>query len=193
MAEPKLPRLGTGWLVELFSDCGLEGDQAKGAAEAVRRRLVLRIHRAKSSPKRFAESLVRDPLVSFNRLVGLSDAALPFLSEADGKLSEIAFGTALAESGLDPDVGLAFGKVAIEIIEVGVFYQPIWEALGQEGDVDLDELRRLDWSPLREGLDLPKPYAHDPDKTEVVRKHAPLTADGPGAPVSKPRPKSEED
>lgn len=142
--------LQTRWLEELFVEAGLTREQAAKASAVTARRLLRRERPVKRVfGGRFRDSLLADPLVSVNRILGLGDTGLPFYDEDRGTLSEVAFTTALAESGLDADVALAFAKVVVEAVTPQQLFQPVWAALGGEGEVDLESLRQLDWSPLR--------------------------------------------
>lgn len=148
-------KLDKGYLLALYSEAGLDRAEAETAAEATWRRLLRRSRPDQLKPVRRGDllaSLVRDPMVSFNRIVGLGDDRLPFYDDISGGLSMVAFASLLDEVGMVPDVALAFAKVVVEIFEPRQLFQPVWEALGQEGEVDLEALRRLDWSPLRAGL-----------------------------------------
>lgn len=149
------PKLDKSYLVELFTEAGLEPAEAETAAEATWRRLLRRSRPDQLSPVRRGDllsSLVRDPMVSFNRIVGLGDDRLPFLDEVTGKLSLVAFASVLDEIGMVPDVALAYAKVMVEMYEPSQLFQPVWNALEREGPVELEVLRTLDWSPLRAGL-----------------------------------------
>ncbi len=149
------PKLDKAFLLTLYRDVGMEPVEAETAAEATWRRLLRRARPDQLSPVRRGDllsSLVRDPMVSFNRIVGLGDDRLPFLDESTGTLSLVAFASLLDEVGMVPDVALAYAKVVVEMFEPSQFFEPVWSALDQEGAVDLEVLRRLDWSPLRAGL-----------------------------------------
>lgn len=148
-------KLDKSYLLSLYQDAGLDPVEAETAAEATWRRLLRRSRPDQLSPVRRGDllsSLVRDPMVSFNRIVGLGDDRLPFYDESSGRLSLVAFASLLDEVGMVPDVALAFAKVVVEMYEPRQLFQPVWEALSQEGEVDLELLRTLDWSPLRAGL-----------------------------------------
>lgn len=153
---------GADWLVRMYLECGLEEEQAKEAATVTQIRLLKRQNSEKSPVRRLGsfaltQSLVRDPLVSFNRIVGLGTIDLPFYDGERGMLSLVAFASVLDEIGLEADVALAFAKVVVEAFDPEEFYLPIWNALGRTDPINLEELRRLDWTPLRENLpDEPK-------------------------------------
>ena len=161
------------WLVAMYKECGLEPDEVEPAALATLRRMLRRERSdGAEGPKRpLIESLIRDPLISLNRIVGRGDAGLPFVDDDDGRLSAPAFGHVLGESGLDPVVAMAYAKVMAEAYEPKDLYQPIWEALGKPDTVDLDELRRLDWSPLRKQF--PELRALHADVTAVTQTAVP--------------------
>lgn len=143
------------WLVKLWEDVGLEGEAAGRAAEETWRRLVRRERPRALEPasrRSLTEFLVRDPLVSLNRIIGRGDAGLPFFDDDTKALSLIAFGNVLTDSGVDPVVAMAYAKVVVEAYEPADFYGHVWTALGKEGPVELEALRRMDWSPLRANL-----------------------------------------
>src|SRR5688572_4861677 len=135
----------------MFEDAGLEAEQAQKASVQTTLRLLKRERPTRIEKKRpsILDNLVRDPLVSLNRIIGRGDAGLPFVDEATGKLSAAAFSDVFTESGLDPVVSMAFAKVIEEAFTPQDLYQQVWEALGHPGDVDLALLRREDWSSLR--------------------------------------------
>lgn len=135
----------------MYRECGLEADEAGPAAEATLKRLLRRERPdGGEGPRRpLIESLVRDPLISMNRIIGRGDHGLPFVDEEAGRLSAPALGHVFAEVGMDPVVAMAYAKVVAEACEPRDFYQPIWQGLDQSGPVDLEVLRKLDWSPLR--------------------------------------------
>jgi len=93
------------------------------------------------------------------------------------------FSDVLGESGLDPVVSMAFAKVVVEAYEPTEIYQPIWSALGNEGDVDLDALRKADWTPLRREfpeLSGTLPPDLEPTRQVPVKPRAkPPTTEGP--------------
>jgi len=173
------------WLVELFQEVGLEPDQAQRAADVTLRRLLRRQRpRRKGAKKRSLLShLVRDPLVSVNRIIGKGDEGLPLVDPDTQTLSTAAFSDVLGESGLDPVVSMAFAKVVVEAYEPTEIYQPIWSALGNEGDVDLDALRKADWTPLRREfpeLSGTLPPDLEPTRQVPVKPRAkPPTTEGP--------------
>ena len=140
------------WLVSMYVESGLEPHEAGPAADATLKRLLRRerAEGAETTKRPLIDALVRDPLVSMNRIVGRGDDGLPFVEGATNSLSSAAFGHVLGESGLDPVVAMAYAKVVAEAYEPKDLYQPVWEGLGRTGDVDLEEIRRLDWTPLRE-------------------------------------------
>jgi hypothetical protein len=140
------------WLTKLYEDVGLPAEQAAKAADETLLRLLRRERPRIAGPQRRAslvDFLVRDPLVSMNRIIGRGDVGLPFYDDDLQKLSVVAFSNVLGDIGIDPVVALAYSKVVVEAFEVGDLYGPLWKALGKTGPFDLDELRRMDWSPLR--------------------------------------------
>lgn len=140
------------FLVKLYEDVGLPAEQAERVAEETRKRM-LRRERPKGSEggrkRSLVDFLVRDPLVSMNRIIGRGDVGLPFYDDEMRKLSVVAFSNVMSDVGIDPVVALAYAKVVVEAYEAKDLYGPVWVALGREGPLDLDELRRMDWSPLR--------------------------------------------
>ena len=74
----------------------------------------------------------------------------------------------MTEAGLDPVVSMAFAKVIEEAFTPKDLYQPVWEALGHKGPVDLDTLRREDWTPLRSQFPELVQIAIDEGATEQV-------------------------
>jgi hypothetical protein len=159
------------WLLRLYEDVGLTREQAQKAAEETRQRLLRRERPRKlgSTQRPLTEFLVRDPLISLNRIIGRGDEGLPFFDEESKQLSLIAFSSLLAEIGLDPVVALAFAKVVVEAWEPKDLYGPIWTALGQKGPLDLEALRRMDWTTLRADVPPPSKEARD---TVVTRKQS---------------------
>ena len=161
---PDAPKqvLEAGWLLEIFETIGLDPHRAGLAAEAARRRLACWSPTARRPA---GEGLTRffskDPQASFRRITGIPGGALPFHDQEDGRLSVVELTSVLVEIGLDDDVALAFAKVVAEAYEPEELFQPVWEALGRRGPVDLGVLRGLDWSPLRAIL-------AEPDSTVVT-------------------------
>ncbi len=165
------------WLVSMYVECGLEQKEAGPAAEATLKRLLRRERPGgpETTKRPLIDALVRDPLVSMNRIVGRGDDGLPFVDAPTQTLSVSAFGHVFGESGLDPVVAMAYAKVVAEAYEPKDLYQPIWEGLGRGGDVDLETLRRLDWTPLREKF------------PELKKLHADVTAVTQAAIRTKPK------
>jgi len=160
------------WLRKMFLEAGLEAEQAQKASDQTTLRLLKRERPTRAlEPKRrsILDNLVRDPLVSLNRIIGRGDAGLPFVDDTTQRLSSAAFSDVLTESGLDPVVSMAFAKVVEEAFTPQDLYQPIWEALGHSGPVDLDTLRREDWTPLRGEFPELVQVAIDEGATEQVR------------------------
>lgn len=142
--------MDTRWLVELFQEVGLEPDQAERAADVTVRRLLRRQRPPRQGKAgNIIQHLVRDPLISVNRIVGKGDEGLPFVDPDTQTLSTAAFSDVLSEAGLDPVVAMAFAKVVVEAYAATDLYAPIWTALGNPGAPDLEALRRADWTPLR--------------------------------------------
>src|SRR6185503_4809555 len=77
-----------------------------------------------------------------------------------------------------------YAKVVIEAFEPRDLYGPVWKALGKAGPVDLDELRRMDWSPLRAGL--PERESTATAVTALIPTH-PQPAQGAKPPIAPPR------
>ncbi|MCA9554503.1 MAG: hypothetical protein KC933_30995 [Myxococcales bacterium] len=143
--------MDTRWLVELFQEVGLEPDQAEQAADITVRRLLRRQRPPrKGRSSNLIQHMVRDPLVSVNRIIGKGDEGLPFVDPDTQTLSVAAFSDVLGDAGLDPVVSMAFAKVVVEAYEPKDLYAPVWKALGNEGELDLETLRRADWTPLRQ-------------------------------------------
>jgi hypothetical protein len=142
------------WLVDIFVDAGLDDGEAQQAGEAARRNLLRRV-RPGGLPRAgdIKSWLVRDPMASFQRLTGIAEGSVPFMNEDQGRLDEVALTRLFREVGLLPDVALAYAKVVVEAIEPEQFYQPVWEALGRPGRVDLETLKRLDWIELKDALE----------------------------------------
>jgi len=139
------------WLVETFKQAGLTPAQAELAGGVALRKLIRR-QRSTTEPRpdaQFRSALTADPLVSVNRILGLGDSGLPFYDEWTGRLSEVDVTRVLTEIGFETSVALAFAKVVIEASSPEEWFEPVWTALGREGPVRLDELRRSDWSALR--------------------------------------------
>lgn len=139
------------WLVRIFREVGLEPPDAEAAAEATLKRMLRRERLLTGAERKgsLLQHLVRDPLVSLNRIVGKGDEGLPLVDAEMGGLNVAAVSDTLGQSGLDPVVAMAFAKVVVEAYTPEDLYQPVWEGLGHEGDVDLEVLRREDWTPLR--------------------------------------------
>jgi hypothetical protein len=162
------------FLVKIYEEVGLPTEQAERVAEETRLRM-LRRERPRGSEggakRSLVDFLVRDPLVSMNRIIGRGDVGLPFYDDEMGQLSVVAFSSVMSDVGIDPVVALAYAKVVVEAFMPSDLYQPVWVALGREGAVDLDELRRMDWSPLRldvQPRELPNEPMKEPTKTAVT-------------------------
>jgi hypothetical protein len=171
------------FLVKLYEDVGLPADQAERVAMETLAR-ILRRERPRGSEggrkRSLVDFLVRDPLVSMNRIIGKGDVGLPFYDDELRKLSVVAFSNVMSDVGIDPVVALAYAKVVVEAFEPGDLYGPVWAGLGREGPLDLDELRRMDWSPLRDKLQVGEPTATQ--VTAVMQsQHTPQAQNKPAA------------
>jgi hypothetical protein len=172
------------WLIDIFQECGLESAQAEQAAKTCLLRLLMRERPSGVGVERksLVEHLIRDPLISMNRILGRGDGGLPLVEDETGALSVASIANILSDSGLDPVVSMAFAKVAAEAYSPDDFYQPLWKGLGHEGDVDYETLRREDWTPLRaQFADILPP---DMRPTMQVRAQKPRAVPPPG--TSKP-------
>lgn len=153
------------FLVKLYEDVGLPAEQAERVADETLAR-ILRRERPRGSEgghkRSLVDFLVRDPLVSMNRIIGKGDVGLPFYDDELRKLSVVAFSNVMSDVGIDPVVALAYAKVVVEAFEAKDLYGPVWAALGKPPPLDLDELRRMDWSPLRAAV------AAEPTATQVT-------------------------
>ncbi|MFO0727174.1 MAG: hypothetical protein U1E65_25565 [Myxococcota bacterium] len=105
----------------------------------------------------FRGALTADPLVSVNRILGLGDGGLPFYDDLLGRLSEVDFALVFGEAGLGPETAIARAKQVVEASTPEAIFTPIWRALGQHGPLELEALRRLDWTPLRKSGDDGRP------------------------------------
>jgi hypothetical protein len=156
--EDQKSTLSYEWLCELYQNIGLDASDVDSAAERTWRRLVTRTHRtnapSKSKRQDLRSAMVADPMVSFHRITGTGLSGLPFYDEERNILDAVEFTFIMRDAGLTSDVALVFAKVVVEMMTPEQFFGPIWTALGQRGPLDLEELRRMDWSPLRDGLDL---------------------------------------
>lgn len=112
--------------------------------------------------------MVRDPLVSVNRIIGKGDEGLPLVDPDTGRLSTAAFTDVLAAADVDPVVSMAYAKVVVEAFEPHHIYQPVWQALGHPGEVDLEVLRREDWTPLRRAAEAAGSLPADVQPTRQV-------------------------
>ena len=105
--------------------------------------------RAGVQPAPIVRSLVRDPLQSVARILGRGDVGLPYHDAEINQLSVASITETLEGIGMEPVVAVAYARVFVEICDPPTFFAPLWEALGGEGPVNLEELARMDWSPLR--------------------------------------------
>lgn len=174
------------WLNKLYENAGLEPDQADRAAKETMLRLLRRERptpTGSGARRSLTEFFSRDPMVSVSRIVGKGDAELPFYDEDTRKLSPIAFGNLFSEIGLDPVVAMAYARVVVEAFDVSDLYEPIWRALGQSGPLDIEHLRKLDWTALRSGGARPTP-ARRPAPAPSLPPAKPGAAAAPNPPPS---------
>lgn len=158
------------WLNKMFEEAGLDPKRARQAARVVLER-ILRRDQGSVSPTRaqnIRTALVKDPLVSFNRIIGRGDGGLPFVDVEEGCLSSIGLASAFTDAGIDPAVATAYAKVVAEAYGPEEFYQEVWRGLGRTDPVVLDELTRMDWTPLRREFPEMKIQPSDQRPTEVV-------------------------
>jgi len=189
VSEKKFPPLSWEWLTEIYSDSGLDPAEAEGSAEKTWRRLVTRTQRPHSQPGTkkmdIRGAMIADPMVSFHRITGTGMSGLPFYDDETGSLNPVELTFAMRDAGISTEVALAFAKVVVEICSPEGFFSPVWNALGQSDPVDLDVLRRMDWSPLRAGIDLsaqeggPVPR----QSSSMSHPHKPLLSELSTAPV----------
>ena len=157
------------WLVDLFSEAGLEPEQAEACATVALGRLLRRQRPARGLRRTaIVQHLVRDPLISVNRIIGRGDEGLPLYDAETDRLSVTAFSDVMAEAGLDPVVAMAFAKVVVEAYDPPQLFEPVWRALGHDDPVDLEALRREDWTPLREAFAEHLPAEARPDFDEIA-------------------------
>lgn len=151
MLEPK-------YLGQIFRDVGLPPEQADRAAGIALRRLIRRQRPPKASTGLgFRGALTADPLVSVNRILGLGDGGLPFYDDLLARLSEVDFALVFGEAGLEPEVAIVRARAVAEANGPATIFLPVWKALGQHGPLNLDALRRLDWTRLRGSVDDGRP------------------------------------
>jgi hypothetical protein len=174
----------------MFVDAGLEPEQAEKAAERTTVRLLERERPTQVERKRsLLDHLVRDPLVSVNRIIGRGDTGLPFVDATTGALSPAAFSDVFGEAGLDPIVGMAFAKVVAEAYTPADLYQTVWEGLGHSGPVDFETLRREDWTPFRNQFPELFPMTADQRPTEQVAALKPKARPPVAGRIIRPKPK----
>jgi hypothetical protein len=119
----------------------------------------------------FRGALTADPLVSVNRILGLGDGGLPFFDDLLGRLSEVDFALVFGEAGLGPETAIARAKLVVEAHSAQDIFLPVWRALGQAGPLELETLRRLDWTALRKsGDDGRPPLDPGPPPSPLKRK-----------------------
>lgn len=158
------------WLNRMFEEAGLDPKRSREAARVVLER-ILRRDQGSVPPARVANlrgALVRDPMVSFNRIIGRGDGGLPFVDAEDGGLSAISLASAFTDAGIDPAVSTAYAKVVAEAFTPEDLYREVWRGLGRTEDVRLDELCRMDWTPLRSEFPDIRIQPSDQGATEVV-------------------------
>ena len=175
----------------MFLECGVDQENAHEAAKHTFNRLITRKSRKQSKDGHkglnLRAAMVKDPLVSFQRITGSGTSALPFYDDENNVLSAAELTFVLRDAGLTTDVALAFAKVMVEVFTPEELYQPIWEALkGKQNPIDWNELRRADWSPLREGVSLSvrdggSPAAGDRNRP---KSNAPLLSNSIRSPLS---------
>ena len=93
MSDSKAP-IDVGWLFELYVECGIDDVQAQSAAEVTRVRLAtralgFRYNRPKGRTF-LAPHLLKDPLSSFNRIVGKLEHEIPMYDDQTGQLSLVS-------------------------------------------------------------------------------------------------------
>lgn len=161
------------WLVDMFLEAGLADDDARKVADACLVRLIVQRQRPKSpetSRPSLVDHIVRDPLVSIARIAGNGEEGLPFVDAETGRLSSKILGYTMAKTEMDPEVANAYAQVVAEAYEPKDLFQPVWEALGHSGPVDLEVLRHEDWGALREHFpDLLGRQSLDQPATVLVR------------------------
>lgn len=146
------------YLGQIFRDVGLSPEQADRAAGIALRRLIRRQRPPKATTGLgFRGALTADPLVSVNRILGLGDGGLPFYDDLLARLSEVDFALVFGEAGLEPEVAIARARAVVEAHGPATIFLPVWSALGQRGPLNLDALRRLDWTRLRGSVDDGRP------------------------------------
>ena len=93
MSDSQAP-FDVGWLADLYLDCGLDEEQARSAAELTRIRLATRalgFHYNRPKGRTFlAPHLLKEPLSSFNRIVGKAEYELPMYDDEAQSLSVVA-------------------------------------------------------------------------------------------------------
>ena len=176
------------YLGQIFRDVGLSAQEADSASVIALRRLVRR-QRPPKAPAGlgFRGALTADPLVSVNRILGLGDGGLPFYDDLNARLSEVDFALVLGEAGLAPDAAIQHAKHVVERSSPEAIFGPVWRALGETGALDLEALRRLDWSPLRSGGDDGRPPLDPGPPPPPPKRKGPALKVVPPAPEKKPK------
>lgn len=158
------------WLNKMFEEAGLDPKRARQAARVVLERILRRDQGAVPAGRtsNLRGALVRDPMVSFNRIIGRGDGGLPFVDAEEGGLSPISLASAFTDAGIDPAVSTAYAKVVAAAFQPEDLYREVWKGLGKSGEVQLEELCSLDWTPLRSEFPDIRVLPSDQRSTEVV-------------------------
>ncbi|MBK8013594.1 MAG: hypothetical protein IPK13_19850 [Deltaproteobacteria bacterium] len=165
--------MNIGWLIEIFVEAGVRPETAERAAKETLTR-ILRRQRSVAElllfrqDRPFSLHLVRDPLISLARILGVGDERLPFVDD-DDRLSVASLGEVLADVGMDPVVGIAYAKVIQAAYEPEDLYQPLWEMLGREGRVQLRDLARMDLQSIRTSW---PEFKTDPSEGDLAKGRA---------------------
>ena len=80
------------WLNKMFEEAGLDPGRARQAARVVLERILRRDQGSipPGRPANLKAALIKDPMVSFNRIIGRGDGGLPFVDAEEGGLSRSA-------------------------------------------------------------------------------------------------------
>lgn len=195
VTEKRIHPLSWDWLTNIYTECGLDAAEAEASAKKTWRRLLTRIQRAQSSADEkkidIRAAMIKDPMVSFHRITGTGMSGLPFYDDDTAMLNPVELTFAMTDAGQSAEVALAFAKVIVEMTSPEDFFTPIWNALGEIGPLDLGALKRMDWSPLRAGIDLSSREGGPIAQREKPKSHLnrPLLSDGTKAPVQRPKSK----
>jgi hypothetical protein len=142
----------TAWLVRMYEESGLDSAVAARAAGHTLARILRREDLPDPAPgqrRPLSASFVRAPLDTLARLAGKGDGRLPLVDGVAGGLSAPAIAQVLEEAGLESIVALAYAKVVVAAYSPEELYAPLWALTGERGPVDLEALRRRDWTVLR--------------------------------------------